>query len=300
MFTIHYENDDDAHRELGKDSRLFFTAPRDGEYLLKIRDVRGLQGPDYRYTLSIRPRRPDFQVTLSGANPTVGMGSAREFKVSAKRIDGFEGPIRVDLTGIPEGFHVKTPLIIEPGQLDAFGVIVAEEGAKAPSEEASKAIVVRASSEVNGQEINHEVNNLGSIKLDPSPKLRIAIAEAEGGARATRESPDEPLEFTIEPGETIMLKVALDRVDFKGPVPFGNEGSGRNLPFGVIIDNLGLNGLLVLEGQQERTFFLTADPLAAEQTRLFHLTTAAAGGVSSLPVRLRVARPRVETAEVSE
>ncbi len=44
VFSLYYENDDDAHRELGKDSRLFFTAPADGEYLVKIKDVRGSPG----------------------------------------------------------------------------------------------------------------------------------------------------------------------------------------------------------------------------------------------------------------
>ena len=34
------------------------------QYLVKIKDVRGLEGPDFKYTLKIRPRRPDFQVTL--------------------------------------------------------------------------------------------------------------------------------------------------------------------------------------------------------------------------------------------
>ena len=48
-----------------------------------------------------------------------------------------------------------------------------------------------------------------------------------------------PLEFAIAPGQTIMLKVKVERNGFKGPVSFGNEGSGRNLPFGVIVDNLG-------------------------------------------------------------
>ncbi len=295
VFTLYFENDDDAHRELGKDSRLFFTAPADGEYRLKVRDVRGLQGPNYQYTLTARARRPDFKVSLSGANPTVGAGSAREFKVSAKRIDGFDGPIRVDLDGIPPGFHVTTPLIIETGQLDALGVLVADPDAKAPEGESASKITVRASALVEGQELTHEVDSLGTIKLNPSPKLRVAIAPAEGGANpVVHDSTDEPLEFTIEPGQTIMLKVKLDRVDFKGPVPFGKEGSGRNLPFGTIIDNLGLNGLLVLEGQHERTFFITADSSTPEQTRLFHLTTAAAGGLSSPPVRLRVQRPRTQ------
>ena len=78
---------------------------------------------------------------------------------------------------------------------------------------------------------------------------------------------------------------------------FGNEGSGRNLPFGVIVDNLGLNGLLVLEDQTERTFFVTADRITPEQVRPFHLTTTVAGGQSSRPVILRVRAPRDKTVD---
>ncbi len=297
VFTIYHENDDDAHRELGKDSRLVFTAPADGEYLLKVRDVRGLQGLDFRYTVTARERRPDFQVKLEGANPKVGAGSAREFKVSARRIDGFEGPIRVDFAGVPPGFRVSSPVIIEAGQLDAFGVVDAEAGAKEPA--SPTAITVRASAQFDGGEISHDVNPLGSIKLNSAPKLRVAILPAEGGAKPVNAATDGPLEFTIEPGRTILLKVAVERLGFEGQVPFGNEGSGRNLPFGAIVDNLGLNGLLVLEKQRERTFFITADRSTPEQIRLFHLTTTAAGGVSSLPVRLRVTRPRPEVAEAS-
>ena len=62
----------------------------------------------------------------------MGAGSAKEFKVSAQRIDGFEGPIRVDITGVPPGFRVTTPLVIEAGQLEALGVIEAEPGASPP------------------------------------------------------------------------------------------------------------------------------------------------------------------------
>jgi WD40 repeat protein len=295
VFTIYHENDDDAHRELGKDSRLFFTAPAVGDYLLKIRDVRGLQGPDFRYTLTARQRRPDFKVTLESANPMVGAGSAKQFKLSARRIDGFEGPIQVDFAGVPTGFHVSSPVIIEPGQIEAFGVVVAEEGAK----QVEGAITVRASARVDGAEVTHEVNSLGSIKLNPAPKLRVAIHPTEGGAKPVNVTPGEPLEFSIEAGRTIMLKVTVERLGFAGQVPFGNEGAGRNLPFGAIVDNLGLNGLLVLDGQMERTFFVTADRSTPEQTRLFHLTTTAGGGVSSPPVRLRVTRTKAEVAESS-
>ncbi|AMV38273.1 c-type cytochrome domain-containing protein [Planctomyces sp. SH-PL62] len=295
VFTLHFENDDDARRELGKDSRLNFTAPADGEYLLKIRDVRGLQGPEFRYTLTARPRRPDFTVALEGANPTVSPGIGREFKVSAHRLDDFEGPIRVDFEGVPPGFQIASPLVIEAGQLDAFGVVFAEPGAAQPTEEASKGIKVTATARIGDREIVHEVGSLGAIKLGPAPKLKVAIVPDEAAAKPAADSPDAPAEFVVEAGRTIALKVVVERADFPGQVPFGNEGAGRNLPFGTFVDDLGLNGLLVLEGRADRTFFVTAHRGTPEQVRPFHLTTAAAGGVSSRPVRLRVVRPAAET-----
>jgi hypothetical protein len=71
------------------------------------------------------------------------------------------------------------------------------------------------------------------------------------------------------------------------------------LPFGVIVDNLGLNGLLVLENQPERAFFVTADRGTPEQVRAFHLTTGELGGQSSRPVLLRVTKSRLEASAVS-
>ncbi len=299
QFLLYYENDDDAHRELGKDSRLYFTVPADGEYVVKLKDVRGLQGPDFRYTLAIRERRPDFKVTLSGGDPKVGAGGAKEFKVHADRIDGFDGPIRVDIAGVPPGFSVTTPLVIEAGQLDALGVIAADASAPAPKADEAKATTVKATASVGDHEVTHPVNNLGVIQLAAAPKLRVTIVPAEGGPRPLNPSGPEPLEFAIEPGQTIMLAVKVERNGFTGQAPFGKEGSGRNLPFGVIVDNLGLNGLLVLENQQERTFFLTADRQTPEQVRPFHLMTTAEGGQSSRPVMLRVRKSRVEAAAVS-
>jgi hypothetical protein len=299
VFPIYYENDDDAHRELGKDSRLFFTAPADGEYLVKLKDVRGFSGPDHRYTLAIRPQHPDFKVTLSGANPRVNAGSAKEFKVSAQRLDGFEGPIRVDIGGVPPGFRVTTPLLLEAGQLEALGVIEAEPKAAAPAPAAVKVGMVTATARIAGREVTHTVNNLGTIRLAAAPKLRVTIGPADGGPQPLNASGHGPLEFAIEAGQTIALTVKIERNGHNGQVPFGNEGSGRNLPFGVIVDNLGLNGLLVLENQPERIFFITADSSTPEQVRPFHLTTGADGGQSSGPVYLHVKRPRSQSAQVS-
>jgi WD40 repeat protein/mono/diheme cytochrome c family protein len=299
VFPLYYENDDDAHRELGKDSRLFFTAPATGDYLVKIKDVRGSQGSDFPYKLTVRERRPDFKVTLTGADPTVNAGGAKEFKVSAERIDGFEGPIRVDIAGIPPGFRATTPLVIETGQLDALGVIEAEATAKSPPTPAAQPTKVTATARVGDRDVTHEVNNFGTIRLGPAPKLRVTIGPAEGGPRPISAPGREPLEFAIEPGQTITLAVKVERNGFKGQVPFGKEGAGRNLPFGVNVDNLGLNGLLVLEDERERVFFITADVSTVDQVRPFHLTTTAEGGQSSRPVILHVKKARVEAADAS-
>jgi hypothetical protein len=297
VFLLHYENDDDSHRELGKDSRLFFTTPSGGDYLVKIKDVRGLDGPDFRYTLSIRPRRPDFKVTLHGGDLTVDAGSAKEFKVTAQRIDNFDGPIKVDINGLPPGFAATTPITIEAGQIEALGLITATEGAEKPGADAVKRCKVVASARDGDRELTHPVNDFGAIKLGArTSKLRISIGPAKGGAVPLAASSSGPLEFAIAPGQTIMLKVKVDRNGFKGLIPFGNEGSGRNLPFGVIVDNIGLNGLLLLENQDEREFFVTADAGTREQTRLFHLTTTAGGGQSSRPVTLYVRRQGLHAA----
>ncbi|MGE4002714.1 MAG: c-type cytochrome domain-containing protein [Planctomycetaceae bacterium] len=290
VFTLYYENDDESRRSLGKDSRLFFTAPADGDYLVKLKDVRGSQGADFNYSLTVRPRRPDFKVSVDGANPTISPGSAKEFRVKAERIDGYEGPIRVEIAGLPEGFTATSPVTIEAGQIEAMGVIMAALDAVAPTAEQSGASVVTASAQINGREVVQPAGSLGEIKLADGPKLRAAILPAEGGAQPTAAPTGGPLEFTIAPGETIMLKAAVERNGTEGEISFGKEFSGRNLPHGAYVDNIGLNGLLLLSDQNEREFFITADHWLPNQSRLFHLTTTAGDGAATPPVVLHIKR----------
>ena len=105
VFPLYYANDDDGQRRLGSDSRLTFTAPADGAYLVRVRDARGDGGDRYAYRLTVRPPEPDFNVRLSGGDPRSPPAAASEFTVSVDRIDGFEGEVRVDIAGLPEGFQ---------------------------------------------------------------------------------------------------------------------------------------------------------------------------------------------------
>ena len=288
VFTLYYENDDEGMRSMSRDSKLYFTAPADGEYLVRIRDVRGLEGEDYRYRLSVRPRKPDFRVTLHNTDPKVPPGGCREFRVSAKRMDGYDRPISVDVTGLPPGFTASTPVVIQAGQLDAHGVLRATADAPKPTEQNQMISVTMATATIRGEEVSHPSTGFGKITLMDELKASGRIVAAKGGAVPVAAPEDGPLEFEIAPGETIRLKVVVDRPNNKGEVSFGKEYSGRNLPHGLYVDNIGLNGLLLLDGQQERDFFITAAKWVPEQSRLFHLQSGANGGIVTPPVLLHV------------
>ena len=286
VFTVYFENDDESTQRLGKDSKLTFTTPADGDYLVRVSDIRGFQGEAFKYTLTVRPRRPNFSVKLGGFSDGVPKGAGREFSVTAQRQDNYSGPIRVDISDVPKGFHVTTPLVIERGQIRAFGAIYANADAPMPGN--GKILAkVSANATINGKAVRHPVNDLTNIKLLAKPKLLIRVAPAKGQP-AQESSNTKPLDFVIAPGETISARVIIERNGFKGRVSFGNHDSGRNLPHGVYVDNIGLSGLLIVEGQSERDFFITADKWVPETTRRFHIRTTAEKGIASLPIILHV------------
>ena len=234
---------------------------------MRVSDVRGFQGEDFKYTMTIRPRRPDFKLTIGGFADGVPKGSGREFNVKAERLDDFEGPIRIDITDVPEGFHVTAPLTIEAGQLMAFGAIYTGTDTAMPENDFA---IVTATATINGKEVTHNIGKLGNIKPIDKPKLLVQVTTNESGAARTGTTTD-PLEFTIAPGETISARVRVKRNGFNSRVELGSHDAGRNLPHGVYVDNIGLNGLLIVEGQTEREFFITADDWVPETTKRFHI-----------------------------
>lgn len=272
VFPLYYTNDDDGDRKLAGDSRLTFTAPAAGAYLVRVRDVRNQGSDRHAYRLTVRPPRPDFTVTLGGANPTVAAGSGKEFTLSAERIDGFDGDVTVDVAGLPPGFSVAGPLVIQSGHLDAKGVLLADAEAAKPTDEQLAKIEIAARAAVDGATVVKKVNGLGKITLAEKPNLIVRL---------------EPAELTIAPGTTITATLRVERNGFKDRVQFGVN----NLPFGVIVDNIGLSGVLIPEGQSQRQIFLSARPWVPETSRPFQAVATNAGAQASPPVTLHVRKP---------
>jgi hypothetical protein len=269
VFPLYYANDDDGERKLGADSRLTFTAPADGEYLVRVSDTRDQSGDRYVYRLSVREPRPDFIVTLRGANPTINAGSGKGITLSADRIDGFDGDINIEITGLPPGFSVSSPVVIQAGHLAAQAVVYAAADAPQPTEANWSHTKVTATAVINGSPVSKTVNNLGRIKLAEKPNLLVRL---------------EPAELVIRPGTIITATLKVERNGFEDRIQFAVD----NLPHGVIVDNIGLNGVLIPEGQSERQIFLQAAKWVPETSRMFHAVATNAGNQASPPVLLHV------------
>jgi WD40 repeat protein len=303
VFPIYYENDDDGERKLGTDSKVEFTVPADGPYLVRVTEARGFGGDRFVYRLVLRPADPDFNVHLNGSNLTVDAGGGQEFSLEAERLDGFEGEISVGLGHLPAGFLVSTPLVIEAGHTEAKGTIHAALDAPKPTAEDWAKVEVTASASVDGRAFVKKVNNFGEVRLGDQPKLFVTL-EPEGNAALSVSLSTErpvpastsslgsvsakPLEITIAPGQTMPARLRVERHGYDDLITFTVE----NLPHGVIVDNIGLNGVLIPKGQNEREIFLSAAKWVPDTDRLCYAIESQAGRQTSLPVLLHVHRNR--------
>jgi hypothetical protein len=168
--------------------------------------------------------------------------------------------VRIEIDNLPAGFTFHGPIEIEAGQQRARGVLSATADAAAPDEMADKVVKVRAVAMIDGREVVQDLGTLGDIQLGEKPKVTIEIVAGSDPA-VVKQVAGEQLEFTIRQGQTIKAKVRAERREFNERIECGRDGGAdRNLPHGAFIDNLRLNGLLIVEGENERDFFPTAAP----------------------------------------
>jgi hypothetical protein len=238
LVHLPYRNDDGGPG-YGKDSRLRFTAPEDGEYIVRLRDVRGLHGEDYAYRLTVRAPAPDFRLSVEPRNPNVPMGGRIPITVTALRLDDFDGPIGVAIEDLPAGLSA-TKGTIEPGQVSTTLLLSADESAHL-----GVAVPLRVSGKATAgaRQLAHWANPEDKLKLiAPMPKPDITM-EAK-----TRE-------VVLEPGKSATVEVEIHRNNnFGGRVPV----EVYNLPPTVIVANVGLNGVLITENENHVTFTLQA------------------------------------------
>ncbi len=282
VFDIHYANDDDPSQRRGKDSYILFTAPASGRYLIRLRDTRSEGGDGYKYRMRLRPATAGFSPSVEAIKAPLRRGSGRELVVVVDRFDGYDGEIWFEINELPAGVHSNFPVRVQPGQNFAVGNIWTD--ADANDWEGELTPMVTAYAMIDGKRIEREAGTAGKLTLIDRPNATIQIVPVSLTLGNTSQAT-----VKINRGETISLLVKADRKDgFTKEISLGKEQAGRNMPHGVYVDNIGLNGLLVRENESERQFFVTADPVAELGKRDFFLTGGIDSNITSTPIQLEV------------
>lgn len=246
VFTLYYRNDDGGPG-YGRDSRIDFDPPADGEYQIRIADARGMSGANFGYRLTVRPPRPSFKLRYAPQKLMVFKGSATPITITAVRLDCFEGPIRVGVKNLPAGLHMPETTI-EAGMYTTTVALFADADAELPVKPAR--ILLEGSGNADG----------AALRFAQEFELPTLI---EPGDLRTWTDVNE---VAIKPGEQAKLLVHIERKPgFTGRVPLDVKG----LPHGVRVLDIGLNGILVNENETARTVVLYAESWVQAAERPF-------------------------------
>ncbi|HTU16436.1 MAG TPA: c-type cytochrome domain-containing protein [Gemmataceae bacterium] len=246
IVTLYYRNDDGGGA-FGKDSRLVFDPPADGEYQVRVGDASGQGSVRHAYQLTVRPPRPDFRVSFNPTTPTVNEGGALSININADRRDDFDGPIEVRLENLPPGFHAPATTI--PAHENSTSLaLFASPNADIPSKAPPLKLIARAV--IDGKEVMREATG-GAPKLIKPGDIVTTTAQTE---------------VTIKPGHEARLTVKVERRNgFTGRIPLEVKG----LPHGVRVLDIGLNGILVTPDATTRTIAIYAEPWVQEMAHPF-------------------------------
>ena len=260
VVELPYRNDD----ELGADSLLLFDPPADGEYFAVVRDSRGNSGPTHAFGLMVRKPEPRFTLSFSPDKPKVFAGTAVPLTVTANRMDGFDKPIRIQFAATA-GFSAPDTLI-EAEQTQTVVPLTATVGAKS------------AKMRVTGVAQVGEQDQSSSAEFGPittRPKAEISLTT------------DRPV-VDIQPGQRVKLTVKVERAaGYKNRVLC----EVRGLPHGVMVLNLGLNGVLIRPDETSREITIAAEPWVKPMRVPFTVTGKYEGknaDVAAPPVTLAV------------
>ncbi|MSR56252.1 MAG: hypothetical protein EXS05_01085 [Planctomycetaceae bacterium] len=270
VVTLDWRNDDAPG--LGSDSQVLFDVPSDGRYVARVRDVRDLSANDFVYRLVIRPRQEDFRISLDPENPNIPRGGSLPITVTVDRLDGFNGNVDIRIDGLPDGITATTTRI-GPDLHTAILTLTADDqltslpplarGGQGGSPAADSTPEPRtdltmraiASAVIDGKPLEHASSpGFGShhVTITSPPDLKTTI---------------EPPFAEIAPGQELRFTATIERRNgFKGRVPV----EVLNLPHGLRVLDVGLNGVLINEDETSRSFVVACDPWAEPGPLMFY------------------------------
>ncbi len=227
-----------------KDSRLFWTVPADGKYFIAVRDLHDRGGGDYLYYLDAREASPDFEVRGEYYYAMLAPGNRMMWFVDIDRLHGFDGPVAIEIAGLPEGV-TQTPISVPP-KMKRVGIILS---AAKDAPIGAALVTIRGRAVVGEGETKRELVRDGYVTCEEQGsgggQARWPIRTQIVGVVKPMDLVEvvaEPQEVVLEPGGKAELKVRIKREkDFKAGVTLAMSFDyfatkfGEQLPPGVTV-----------------------------------------------------------------
>ncbi|HVA44807.1 MAG TPA: PPC domain-containing protein [Pirellulales bacterium] len=192
------------------DCRLRFTAPADGSFYVRVADrfaSRG--GQTFAYRLRITPAAaPDFRLTFAADALSLDRKSQAKLRVTAERLGGLTGPIKLAADGLPPGVSVQGGEIAA-NKPHADLTFVASQTSKIEAAH----VVVRGTAEISGQAVTHTATLAGPPGEMTVDNVLLAVS------MPTPFKIIGKYDLTFVPrGSTLVRHYAIDRGGFTGPL----------------------------------------------------------------------------------
>jgi len=198
----------------GLEASLVFIPSVDGDYLVRIRDLNSKGAESAVYYLEADFVSPDFTMRCDPDKAMIGPGSSTSWYVHVNRVNGFTGPVQVEVNGLPKTI-VASPLTIPPTMTQ--GVIVLTAAPNATLTAANVEIVGTAKAKmpdgkeetlVRGVTPNQEIYLPGGGRGRFDVNLQTVAVTATSDIFKVDVSTTN---ITMKPGEEVKIEVTVQR-----------------------------------------------------------------------------------------
>lgn len=240
------------------DPRLSTVLPADGEYQIVVSDMSGPTDSHRSiYRLVLRPTNCDFRLRTTGIVNLSATAGTGVLEGTVARDGGFQEPIRLSVTGLPEGVTSASDVVVEPSA-QAFKIPLSIAAATPVS---TSFVQLRGTAQSNGSDVVHaalapttgtlvnrdpESSSVSQILMTTTLKapFKIKPTEADGGRRVNRGA-TYLAELIVERDTGFTGDILLDmsaaqsrhRQGIHGP-PFTIHGEARKVEYPVFVPEI--------------------------------------------------------------
>ncbi len=204
---------------VGKDPRIEWTAPSDGQYEVQVRDANYFGGQQRFYFFAARRAQEDFALVLDDDRMPAGPGESVTALVSVERRNGFRGPIRLFVRGLPEGVFAHESVI--PAHLNQGNIVITARPEARPGVNPILVGGRAAAHSPEGRSLEIEriatpFAPMGQAGGRSFLEVPTAVASVGEGSDIILEA--DPKAIMIGRGESVTVKIRAVRNKYAGPI----------------------------------------------------------------------------------